>query len=529
MALAPVNFQIQQPRRSIIEEAFGTALAALATQAISAPFERRREARQIQGEKDLAQNREDIRLKSIPEELRLSLNDWRTRQREQSALDIQEIPKRLAAQTQGQVDALGILRQHTVEPGTELMIDQIQRTLGGISAANIAKPTSLAELEQIGPLLNTAVGAANVAEERNRNNIERENSRAIREASLFPPLTTEELGETFVNTETGKPLSTLDMQLLKAGVRGQITTSPEFAPYKGRALELSRLREAGKLVRPQLDQKNLMQMHQWFTGKDAAQTLMIHAQAYPFLLWKNQNEQLDLGNVNGVTGWMAGNQDLLDALSASHLARDMDEVKQSELATGLRLLPRALGYLSLIYQQQGKPFEHPDARIPEEIPETQLRELGQTRMRTTSSARNGADSGQVSRGGDPFNTTSRLGATFQRGSPLYAGFDISAERRDPEYLELQQGLQTLLRTGPNPRGRGVQYDSTMYRQMEADMLQNHASPEKALKYYTDLGVPKERLRNLFEGDSTSQRLALDVRLRDALQALQNARDAIVAH
>jgi len=541
VALPPISFQVPPRQRSVIEEAFGQALATLATQAIGAPFEKRREQRALANELALTKGRAEIDLANLPKRMELDIADWRKRMRESSEQEIQDIPRRLAAKTRGEIDSLGILRGQTVEPATERIIDRVQNLIGGFSAEDIAKPTNLAEFDQVGGLLNTAIAAANVNEERNRTQLQRDSMRDIREANLFPPLSAQDLEEfgAYVNSETGNPLSTLDIQLLKAGVRGQITTAPEFEQYKNRAMELQKLRERGGLVRMPFTQDAYTNMLKLFTGMGAGQTLMIHAQAYPFLLWKkdadSSPEHLDLGNTSEVTGWMASNQDLLDALAASRLNRDMNDVLQAE-KTGQapRLSPRALGYLSLIYHTQGRAYEHPDAQIPEEIPEAVLRELGQTRMRAGSTRRAGADTTgggatQINRGGSPFDTQSRIGPTYQQGrGALFAGLDISAERRYPEYLELQQGIQTVLRTGPNARRGGLPYDSTTYRTMENDFIQNHATPEKALQFYKSLGVPDAQLRGLFEGDSTSKQLELDTRLRFALGALQNARDAIVA-
>lgn len=515
MALPPLNFQQPpQPRRSVIEEALGQALVIGASELIQAPFQRRRA--------DEAARRE---LANLPAKMELEFGDFRRRLREQEAVSRESIVPTLMERVRGQMAVRDEMGKVNVTPGAEAALDIARSNIGGFTPGQLAAPTSLTEFEELKDVLGNVIQSGQLETERERNRIAKEQTRDIRLANLYAPLTQADITEmgNVVNSETGELLSYRDMQLLKTG-EARLAQVPEAAGDLVRLREIDALRKAGKLQSIQLNQDAFKKVLQDFRGMDAGPLMTMFGRTFPFVLYQLDNKRrprrVDAGNVGELTTYLSSNPDLLEAFAAMRLARDMNDIKNAERATGFRLSSRSLGYLSLIFQSQGVPFEHEDAMIPEEIPEEILRQIGTTRVRaTTAPQRTSRDSSA-----NPLDSPSLVSpALGQRGS-LFTGLTISSEQQYPEYLSLQEGLQTRLRARTFP---GVPYDSTKYREFGQDFVNQHRTPEQAAAWYKSLGVPEDKLYDLLHGDERTKTRILNERLSFALGALQNARDAIL--
>lgn len=483
-----------------------------ATELIRAPFERKRA--------EEANRRE---LANLPVRMDLEFQDFRKRLKESSAQETAAIVPTLMERIRGQAMARAELAKENVQPGTEAMYDTARRNIGGFTPEQISAPTSLLEAEELKDVLSPAISSANLGIERERNRIQNENVRDIRLANLYAPLDKASYDEfsNVVNTETNEPLSYRDIQLLKTG-EARLSQVPEAADDLTRLRELGRLRKEGKLQNISLNQNAFTKVLQDFNGMHFGQLMQMYGSRFPFLLYKTDDKgrpgkRVDLGNPGALAIYLQGNPDLLEAFAASRLARDMNEVKNAEKATGFRLSSRALGYLSLIYQSEGRAHEHPDAEMPVEVPEEILRELGRTRVKARTAPQ--TDSTRIS--SDPLSNPA---APTTSGSSLFTGLTISSEQKYPEYLELQQGIQTRLRARTFP---GIAYDSTKYREFGQDFVNQHRTPEQAVAWYRSLGVTDDKLRDLLEGDAATKKRALNERLSFALGSLQNARDAIL--
>lgn len=509
MALPPLSFNVPQPRRSIIEEALGVALASAAQQFISAPFERKRA--------DEAARRE---LTNLPVRMELERGDLTQRLKIQNQAQIDAIVPTLMERIRGHALQRAEMGKIPVSAGAEAVLD-VARTNLGLTPEQISATTSLAELEDLAPVLSPAISSAQLEIDRERNKLTGEYNRDLRRANAYAEVTKADIDTwgNVMNTDTGELLDLRDIQLIKTGA-AKLAQIPELAGDVARLQEIDAMRRAGKLRAITLNQGSFTKVLEDFRGMEAGQIMQIYGQTYPFLLYGPNGKRLDAGEVGRLSVFMQGNPDLLDALAASRLARNMNDILDAEKATSFKLSPRALGYLSLIFRANGQPYEHPDAEIPGEIPDEIIRELGVTRVRPSSpgSTRQGSSGNPLAPGNQGMVSPPPKGSMF-------TGLQISAEQQYPEYLTLQEGLQTRLRSG---RTTGMPLDTAKYTLFAQDFVNRHVTPEKAVEWYKSLGVPEERLRDLIVGDSLSKARALQERLSFALGALQNARDAIQA-
>lgn len=542
MAIPSPQFNISQPQPSVIEEAFRLALATAVSGLIGAPFEKAR-ARREQGHALERQKAGIIQQQGLEEEqaqrtgmipltpelgtrLRAARMDSMTSgvagvgayagqtlvPRAQVAAATKATSP-VSPERQNLLDkALSIIGVPKIRSETPEM-QSIDTGMGSVTLPSMTGPVSELRAAEIEETLPEAIQAGNLATERAQTATLQAQTRDFRLANLYATLTPQDLEEfgSLYDTEADAPISFDDIQLLKTGGR-KLAQFPETAKDLERLNTLNRLRSEGKLIRIPLTQDALEKGIRDFTGIGATQILAQFAQMYPFLLYDRPGHKLDLGEMGKVGAWMAGNPDLLEALTASRYARNMDEVMDAEkTSVGPRLSGRALGYLSLIYRKKGLPWEHPEAQIPEEIPEEELRNVGATRMRTSSRRPANADSAtsQFPLGG---------GTNVARGrGALYAGIDISAEHRSTAGFALQQGLQTRLRTSKNP--------AQLYSTVERDFIESHATPEKAAAFWREAGETDQQVAPLLLG-TPAAKLELNERLRFALAALQNARDAL---
>lgn len=519
MALPPLNFQQPpQPRRSIIEEALGAAIATWATSAVRAPFERRAA--------DEAAKRE---LANLGPRLNIELGAFRRRLKEQTKQETAAIVPTLMERVRGQAMARAEMLKTNVTPGTEALLDVARTNIGGFTEAQIAAPTSLTEFEEVKDVLGNAIQSGQLTTERERNRLVGEQNRDIRLANLYAPLAQNDIEEmgSIINSDTGELLTYRDMQLLKTG-EARLSQVPEAAGDLARLRELDDFRRAGKLQKIQLNQDAFKKVLQDFKGMEAGPIMNLFGRSYPFLLYQldknGKPRRVDAGNPGELGVYLQGNPDLLEAFAAHRLTRSMNDIRDAEKATGFQLSARTLGYLSLMFQAEGRPYEHPDAIIPDEIPEEVLRQIGTTRIRaqaapqsTRTSSTNPIDNPAAT---NPISAPDRQAGA--RGS-LYTGLAISAEQQYPEYLSLQEGLQTRLRARTFP---GVPYDSAKFREFGQDFVNQHRTPEQAAAWYKSLGVTEDKLFDLLHGDERTKTRILNERLSFALGALQNARDAI---
>lgn len=160
MALRPLDFNVPPPRPSPIEEAFAQAIGTTIATFLTTPVRRKLAREQQAGELASATALEGLRLQSLPEELRLRGNAAVNQARGLGEVAIDQTVPAAKAAARARVASLDVLRGANVEPGTQSIINQI-RSLGRLPTDT---PTTLAELEQTGPLLGELVQSENIRE-----------------------------------------------------------------------------------------------------------------------------------------------------------------------------------------------------------------------------------------------------------------------------------------------------------------------------------------------------------------------------
>jgi len=555
MALRPISFDVPQPRPSPIEEAFRLALTTALTGVVSEPFEKRRERRAAESTLALQERLTRLRSRlSVQEQLQgpefTELTPALTERLRAAGVtpeDIsetsEELPGRIFVPTRVAVEAGQAIRPVPTEQRNLLdfaygVVQDVQRRRGGVVAPPLPAEVTAQRAEQIESSIPEALQAAGLLEERDRTSIQRQSLEDARLAGLIGSVTADDLTTFGGYILDGQPLSISDIVAVKNVARLEpIRDRPEVRDLytRGKAVELAI--QEGRAVRVPFNGETFTTMIQGMKQLNQENALALQGigveMARLGVMWRidgNRRKPIDIGNREQTAAFLRSNDDLLQAITALRLgARGMQDIVNLEkVPGGVRLTPRALGYLQVIFQNLGRTdWKYPGLSIPapQEIPQDRLPLLMQ-QQGTAGDVQQGTSSvytplqppmaaeGTAVTGGraGPSESALRVGPTRPAGAAA-PSITIPAGR-SPEYGRLYSGFYQRLTQDPALADRMFQR-----------IMDVHVNADSAASFYRKAGLPDESLAGISTGTPRERLLTLNRLRRDALAALQDAREA----
>jgi len=513
MALRPIDFAIPRREPSVIEDAFRVALSTAATALISEPFQKRAQARESAATLALRKATMEQELQALPTRLAIEGAAALKRQEEEVEQEIKLFPKRASAQFLAQMAVREEKGKIPVTPTLESTLDHVRMFLGH-PAGEIAKPTSLAEYEEIAPILSEAVQAET---SRLANLRQGEQLRDQRLAGLIANLTPEawqKFGNYVIKGKDGakdEPISPTDVAYWTSAGRIEILKNdPTMKEAYDRYKVLQQAQAEGRFVPSRiLTQERLDERTRDLTGPNGLQELPALAffADRTGILFKDRKRITDLAGEG--PAFLKINEDLMQALIAFGYYRDMQDVINAEkLQNAAPLSTNALGYLQRMYRTAHKTnWHHPDATESPHLPpsaDTQT-PAGPVRINIGGARR--------------LPPGSLIGET---GGPL-AGF-AAATKAVPS-TDIVEGKPTELYDYFFKRFsvQGANLDS-LYTGFSNAIAEISPDPDSAAAFFRKAGIKD---LPFMAGDAQKRKLALNEFIRKTLGDMRDARDRVL--
>lgn len=526
MALAPLSFSRTPRPRSVIADAFASAIATAASSLIREPFEKRAELRasneaRIRSEREFGQQKQYL-----------------TQQLRETGIQRQnESTTPLTGELMQQLTGIG------VTPGTVAIksIEDPSKQLISLPLAQAASQGSqaapLQRLEGInrlykavgGNLTNLAPGTTNYqadlaeksgdeAEAAKRLEIQQQEADEVKQsrlaakgaaqdakyAALFPalePSDWEKFGPLTLEGEGN--ISVEDIQLLKGGQRAEILAraNPELQKYADRSKVLNDAIRTGKLHPIALTAKAVDEYLTDISKPNGGPELQNAGVQLDNLgmFYDSRQKRINTNSQADAAAGLRSNPGLMEAWAIARWARGMnDVVESSRVYGGVRPSESAKQYLQVIFARKNVPdwkWAENDIPAPANIPFDKL-----------PSQLQGKNQQYI-----PGTVSSRVS-----GQPTQAIPSLGNERpNDAAYTQLRSGFVTRL-----------QADSTKFQPLMNTIDAAHANPEAAYAFWKGLGVSDSTLAKLRTGNSKKDSLEVRSLHRRMQQALLDARETV---